>query len=157
MLYAPVAVSNWYPALTCGSLKLVFPSGHTPGNRHDRRAKQVEGLRCCVCLHTRYVCFPSPVLALSRPPCPSSSPFPTPLPSPLLLLLNHLLSPPLLTLASTPPILPLSSSFPTVEKSYGEGDMQSHNRRSNRPEQRTVLVARELVRYKVDIAALSET
>ncbi|BHF78876.1 hypothetical protein SprV_0602199300 [Sparganum proliferum] len=31
------------------------------------------------------------------------------------------------------------------------------NPRSNRPERRTALVARELVRYKVDIAALSET
>ncbi|VDL95823.1 unnamed protein product [Schistocephalus solidus] len=37
---APVAVSNWYPALTCGSSKLVLTSDHTPGNRHDRRAKQ---------------------------------------------------------------------------------------------------------------------
>ncbi|VDL96595.1 unnamed protein product [Schistocephalus solidus] len=27
-----------------------LPSGHTPGNRHDRRAKPGEGLRCCVCL-----------------------------------------------------------------------------------------------------------
>ncbi|VDL94493.1 unnamed protein product [Schistocephalus solidus] len=30
-----------------------LPSGHTPGNRHDRRAKPGEGLRCCVCLNTR--------------------------------------------------------------------------------------------------------
>ncbi|VDL89011.1 unnamed protein product [Schistocephalus solidus] len=43
---APVATSNWYPTLTCGSSKLVFPSGHTPGNRHDRRTKPGEGLRC---------------------------------------------------------------------------------------------------------------
>ncbi|VDL93488.1 unnamed protein product, partial [Schistocephalus solidus] len=103
------------------------PSGHTPANRHDQRAKPGEGLRCCVCLHTRYLCSLPPVLALSRPPCPSSSPFPTPLPSPL----------------TSPPPPPLSSSFysgfypsssssililpsfPTVEKSYGEGDMQS--------------------------------
>nr|VZI38636.1 unnamed protein product [Spirometra erinaceieuropaei] len=33
----------------------------------------------------------------------------------------------------------------------------SDNPRSNRPERRTALVARELARYKVDIAALSET
>nr|VZH96288.1 unnamed protein product [Spirometra erinaceieuropaei] len=31
------------------------------------------------------------------------------------------------------------------------------NPRSNRPERRTALIARELARYKVDIAALSET
>ncbi|BHF72079.1 hypothetical protein SprV_0401514200 [Sparganum proliferum] len=35
--------------------------------------------------------------------------------------------------------------------------MVSDNPRSNRPERRTALVARELARYKVDIAALSET
>ncbi|VDL94513.1 unnamed protein product [Schistocephalus solidus] len=154
---APVAVSNWYPALTCGSSKLVLPSGHTPGNRHDRRAKQGEGLRCCVCLYTSYVCSLPPVLALSRPPCPSSSPFPphSPPTSPL---------PPPLSSSSFSCLYPSSSSsiitlpsFPTVEICYGEGDMQSHNRRSNWPERRTALVARELVRYKVDIAALSET
>ncbi|VDM02444.1 unnamed protein product [Schistocephalus solidus] len=47
---APVAVSNRYPALTCGYSKLVPPSGYTPGNRHDLRAKLGEGLRCGVCL-----------------------------------------------------------------------------------------------------------
>ncbi|VDM06027.1 unnamed protein product [Schistocephalus solidus] len=31
------------------------PSGHSLGNRHQRRAKPGEGLRCCVCLRTRYV------------------------------------------------------------------------------------------------------
>ncbi|BHF75496.1 hypothetical protein SprV_0501859200 [Sparganum proliferum] len=35
--------------------------------------------------------------------------------------------------------------------------LQHDNPRSNRPERRTALVARELARYKVDIAALSET
>ncbi|VDM06060.1 unnamed protein product [Schistocephalus solidus] len=34
----PVAASNWYPTVTCGSSKLVPPSGHLPGNRHERRA-----------------------------------------------------------------------------------------------------------------------
>nr|VZI28946.1 unnamed protein product [Spirometra erinaceieuropaei] len=33
----------------------------------------------------------------------------------------------------------------------------TNNPRSNRPERRTALVAQELARYKVDIAALSET
>uniref|UniRef100_A0A183TTX3 Cytochrome c oxidase assembly protein COX16 homolog, mitochondrial n=1 Tax=Schistocephalus solidus TaxID=70667 RepID=A0A183TTX3_SCHSO len=32
---------------------LVLPSGHTPGNRQDWRAKPGEGLHFCVCLHTR--------------------------------------------------------------------------------------------------------
>nr|VZI29872.1 unnamed protein product [Spirometra erinaceieuropaei] len=35
--------------------------------------------------------------------------------------------------------------------------INDYNPRSNRPERRTALVARELARYKVDIAALSET
>ncbi|VDM03663.1 unnamed protein product [Schistocephalus solidus] len=40
---SPVAPQSW-----------VLPSGHTPDNRNDRRAKPGEGLRCCVCLHTRH-------------------------------------------------------------------------------------------------------
>ncbi|VDL92330.1 unnamed protein product [Schistocephalus solidus] len=39
---SPVAPRSW-----------VLPIGHTPGNRHDRWAKPGEGLRYCVCLHTR--------------------------------------------------------------------------------------------------------
>nr|VZI05638.1 unnamed protein product [Spirometra erinaceieuropaei] len=48
----------------------------------------------------------------------------------------------------------LSTSFPSPHSS--SSDWQD-NPRSNRPERRTALVARELARYKVDIAALSET
>ncbi|VDL89047.1 unnamed protein product [Schistocephalus solidus] len=102
----------------------------------------------------------------------TSAPFPLFLPSPVLLSFSHSTS---LFPSYSPPPPPLSSSsyscfysssspsiltlpsFPTVEKSYGEGDMQSHNQRSNRLERMTALVARELARYKVDIAALSET
>ncbi|BHF77807.1 hypothetical protein SprV_0602092100 [Sparganum proliferum] len=48
---------------------------------------------------------------------------------------------------------------------WSDGTLRRHRRyeassgtpKSNRPELRTALVARELVRYKVDIAALSET
>ncbi|VDL93874.1 unnamed protein product [Schistocephalus solidus] len=109
---APVAISNWYPALTCGASKLVLSSGHTPGNRHDRRAKPGEGLRCCVCIHTQYVCSLPTVLALSRPPCPSSSHFTTQLPSSLLLL--HHPSSLLLFLFL---LLPLSSPFPPSPRS----------------------------------------
>ncbi|VDL96961.1 unnamed protein product [Schistocephalus solidus] len=36
----PVAAYNGYPTLTCGPRSCALPSGHTPGNRHDRRAKQ---------------------------------------------------------------------------------------------------------------------
>ncbi|VDL94307.1 unnamed protein product [Schistocephalus solidus] len=49
----PVAIPSWYPTVTCGSSKLVLPSGHTPRNRHDWQAKPGKGLRCCVYLHTR--------------------------------------------------------------------------------------------------------
>ncbi|VDL98578.1 unnamed protein product [Schistocephalus solidus] len=97
-------------------MKLVLLSGHTPGNRHDWRTKPVEGLRCCVCLHTRYICSLPPVIALYRPPCPFSSPFP-PLPSSLLLILKPLISPHLLTPASTPHLLSLSSTFPPSPRS----------------------------------------
>ncbi|VDL88782.1 unnamed protein product [Schistocephalus solidus] len=39
---SPVAPRSW-----------VLPSVHNPGNLHERRAKPGEGLRCCVCFHTR--------------------------------------------------------------------------------------------------------
>ncbi|VDM03006.1 unnamed protein product, partial [Schistocephalus solidus] len=112
---SPVAPRSW-----------VLPSGHTPGNRHDRRAKpgRVSGV----------VCASTPGMSDSR-----------------------------------------TSHLPPLKKSYGGGDSNPAARvspltlaawnvrslldspRSNRPERRTALVARELARYKVDIAALSET
>ncbi|VDM02195.1 unnamed protein product, partial [Schistocephalus solidus] len=92
---SPLAPRSW-----------VLPSGHNPGNRHDRRAKPADrGSQIA-----KYT-----VVKLQRttiPPAPYSSPYPP-----------------------------------------GCSD----NPRSNRPERRTALVARELVRYKVDIGALSET
>ncbi|VDL88579.1 unnamed protein product [Schistocephalus solidus] len=55
---SPAAQRSWAPL-----------SGHTLGNRHDRRAKPGEGLRCCVWLHTRYLCSlsPSPLLSALSP------------------------------------------------------------------------------------------
>ncbi|VDL97087.1 unnamed protein product [Schistocephalus solidus] len=49
----------------------------------------------------------------------------------------------------------LSQSLQPYPSGYPPGC--SDNRRSNRPERRTALVAQELACYKVDIAALSET
>nr|VZI51202.1 unnamed protein product [Spirometra erinaceieuropaei] len=51
---------------------------------------------------------------------------------------------------------------PSETAAYGELESlstttRSHNPRSNRPERKAALVARELARYEVDIAALSET
>nr|VZI03351.1 unnamed protein product [Spirometra erinaceieuropaei] len=50
-----------------------------------------------------------------------------------------------------------SSPPPNPTGSLSESAQSGDNPRSNRPERRTALVARELARYKVDIAALSET
>ncbi|VDL86638.1 unnamed protein product [Schistocephalus solidus] len=86
------------PTLTSASSKLVLPSGHTPGNHHDRRAKPGEGLRCCVCLHTWYVCSLPPALS----PLPSSH-------SPHYSSQPTLLSPPTSTPSS--PLALLSSSL----------------------------------------------
>ncbi|VDL98742.1 unnamed protein product [Schistocephalus solidus] len=131
MVNDPVAASSWYRSLTCGSSKLVLPIGHTPGNPHDRRAEPGT--------LTRF----------------------------LLTLLSLLVS---FILASTPPLLPLSSLFPPPARSkmsYGDGDMQSRSRPRESVvlsltqivthKWRTVLAARKLARYKVDIAAFSET
>ncbi|BHF82136.1 hypothetical protein SprV_0802527300 [Sparganum proliferum] len=51
----------------------------------------------------------------------------------------------------------LQATKPYPNNRHVPVSLTSHNQRSNRPERRTVLVARELARYKVDIAALSET
>ncbi|VDL94049.1 unnamed protein product [Schistocephalus solidus] len=78
--------------------------------------------------------------------------------------------------ASTPGMSDSRTAIlPSLKKSYGEGGSNPaarvsplplaawnvrsllDNPRSDRPERRTALVTRELVRYKVDIAALSET
>uniref|UniRef100_A0A183T2J6 YTH domain-containing protein n=1 Tax=Schistocephalus solidus TaxID=70667 RepID=A0A183T2J6_SCHSO len=120
----------------------------------------------------------------------TSAPFPLFLPTPFSP------SPPPLSFSSSYSCLYHSSyssililpSFPTVEESYGEGDMQSlgffpvathratvttgglhqvrvsgvvcaftsDNPSSKRPDWRTALVAPELARYKVDIAAFSD-
>ncbi|VDL95512.1 unnamed protein product [Schistocephalus solidus] len=50
LLWPPLTGTQLSPV---ASLSWVLPSGHTPGQRHDRWAKPGEGLRCCVCLHTR--------------------------------------------------------------------------------------------------------
>ncbi|VDL90074.1 unnamed protein product [Schistocephalus solidus] len=64
------------------------------------------------------------------------------------------------TPASLPPP-PLPSPVPLYhgrKESYGEGNSNHiENPRRNEPERRTALVTRELARYKVPIAALSET
>ncbi|VDL96571.1 unnamed protein product [Schistocephalus solidus] len=51
----------------------VLPSGHTPGNRYERRAKPGEGLRCCVFLHTcsLHSSLLSSLSILSQPSIPS--------------------------------------------------------------------------------------
>ncbi|VDL90195.1 unnamed protein product [Schistocephalus solidus] len=105
-----VTASSWYQTLTVAPRSWVFPEGDNPGNRYDRITKPGEGLRCCVCLHTRYVCSLPPAF----PPLPSSLPFPISLPSPLLSpllpLLRVLLLSPLLsfTLTYLPPLFSLS-------------------------------------------------
>nr|VZI35291.1 unnamed protein product [Spirometra erinaceieuropaei] len=83
-------------------------SGHTPGNRLDRRAKPGEGaVRLCR------------VHSVLR--------------------------------------TPLDVWSDETLRRRRRNEALPDNPRSNRPERRTALVARELARYKVDIAALSET
>ncbi|VDL96487.1 unnamed protein product [Schistocephalus solidus] len=122
-----------------------------------------------VCVSTPGTSAPFLLLfRLSCPPCPSqlssakSNPlFPptSPPPPPRSPLSSYLSSSLLLLLFPLPfSLSPHISLLPPWSKmSYGKGYMQSHNPRSNRPERRTALVARELARYKVDISALSET
>ncbi|BHF83235.1 hypothetical protein SprV_0802637700 [Sparganum proliferum] len=83
-------------------------SGHTPGNRLDRRAKPGEGaVRLCR------------VHSILR--------------------------------------TPLDGWLDETLRRHRRDEALPDNPKSSRPERRTALVARELARYKVDIAALSET
>ncbi|VDL89167.1 unnamed protein product [Schistocephalus solidus] len=145
---SPVAPRSWFfpsatpqATATTGGLNQVRVSGVVCVSSHPVRLLPSP----CSCslpsslpfLLSFFLHFPLPFYFSSNPPLSSSSYscfYPSFYPSILIL----------------PP-------FPTVKTSYGEGDMQSHTRRSNRPKWRTALVARELARYKVDIAALNET
>ncbi|VDL92193.1 unnamed protein product [Schistocephalus solidus] len=120
---SPVAPRSW-----------VLPSGHTPGNRYDRQAKPVEGLRCCVCLHTRRPRLADRKLRGRKTQTNNNTPRP---------------HPPRHTLQA-------ARVSPLIIAAWNVRSLLD-NPRSDRPEQRTALVARELARYKVDIAALSET
>nr|VZI44050.1 unnamed protein product [Spirometra erinaceieuropaei] len=133
---SPVAPRSW-----------ALLSGHTPGNRLDRRAKPGEGIRACTCTRGIVVCVGRMDLRVDivetrlcldhrrRPPAYSSSS-----PTPTFRRRSR----------QTGRVSPLTLAAWNVRSLLD-------NPRSNRPERRTALVARELARYKVDIAALSET
>ncbi|VDM02895.1 unnamed protein product [Schistocephalus solidus] len=115
----------------------VLPSGNSPGNRHDWQAKPGEGLRCCVCLHTRRSRLADRKLRGRKTKTNNNTPRPNPP--------RHTLQ-----AAQAAQVSPLTLAAWNVRSLLD-------NPRSNRPERRIALVARELARYKVDIAALSET
>ncbi|BHF59924.1 hypothetical protein SprV_0100288500 [Sparganum proliferum] len=112
-------------------LRWALLSGHTPGNRLDRRAKPGEGIRACTSTHGTVVSAGRMDLRVDTVKTRLC----------LAIAGGHQLFSFFSSSYFSPPQLP---------------DWQN-NPRSNRPERRTVLVARELARYKVDIAALSET
>ncbi|VDM06335.1 unnamed protein product [Schistocephalus solidus] len=120
---SPVAHRSW-----------VLPSGHTPGNRHDRRAKQSEGLRCCVCLHIRRPQLTDHKIRGRKTQTNNNTPHPHP-----------------------PDHTPKAAWVSPLTLAAWNVRSLLENPRSNRSERRTPLVAPELVRYKVDITALSET
>ncbi|VDL94096.1 unnamed protein product [Schistocephalus solidus] len=66
---------------------------------------------------------------------------------------------PSLTGTQLSPVAPRSWVLPSTHTTGNRHDRRAKpdNRRSNQPERRTAIFARGLARYKVDIAALSET
>ncbi|BHF70849.1 hypothetical protein SprV_0401390200 [Sparganum proliferum] len=123
-------------------------SGHTPGNRLDRRAKPGEGgyPLCALCHVHRVLRTPldgwlDGTPSRRRREETSSTP-------PVIWLLERRIVETRLRLTGR--VSPLTLAAWNVRSLLD-------NPRSNRPERRTALVARELARYKVDIAALSET
>ncbi|VDL93343.1 unnamed protein product [Schistocephalus solidus] len=120
---SPVAPQSW-----------VLPSGPTPGNRRDRRAKQGKGLGCCVCLNTRRPRLADHKISGHKIQKNNNTPRPNP-----------------------PHHTPQAARVRPHTIAAWNVHFLLKNPRSNRLERRTALVARELARYKVDIAALSET
>ncbi|BHF84090.1 hypothetical protein SprV_0902724000 [Sparganum proliferum] len=150
-------------------------SGHTPGNRLDRRAKPGEGIRACTSTHGTVASAGRTDLRVAI------------VETRLCLAIagghqsgrgrrqnthgrnsqnannnNNNLSPRTAYSPSSPPPTFRRRSRQTGRVSplnLAAWNVRSllDNPRSNRPERRTALVARELARYKVDIAALSET
>nr|VZI17159.1 unnamed protein product [Spirometra erinaceieuropaei] len=114
-------------------------SGHTPGNRLDRRAKPGEGALCAVpCAQGLRIPLDGRsdgTLRRHRRDVSPSSSSPSRHPT-----RSH----------QTGRVSPLTLAAWNVRSLLD-------NPRSKRLERRTALVARELARYKVDIAALSET
>nr|VZI14931.1 unnamed protein product [Spirometra erinaceieuropaei] len=122
-------------------------SGHTPGNRLDRRAKPGEGIRACTCTRGTVVCAGRMDLRVDIVETR--------------LCLDHRRRPPAYSSSSPTPTFRRRSCqtgrvSPLTLAAWNVRSLLD-NPRSNRPERRTALVARELARYKVDIAALSET
>nr|VZH92167.1 unnamed protein product [Spirometra erinaceieuropaei] len=122
-------------------------SGHTPGNRLDRRAEPGEGIRACTCTRGTVVCAGRMDLRVDIVETR--------------LCLDHLRRPPAYSPSSPTPTFRRRSRqtgrvSPLTLAAWNVRSLLD-NPRSNRPERRTALVARELARYKVDIAALSET
>nr|VZI30843.1 unnamed protein product [Spirometra erinaceieuropaei] len=114
-------------------------SGHTLGNRLDRRAKPGEGIRACTCTRGTVVFAGRMNLRVDIVETR--------------LCLDHHRRPPGKFFLSLFFFFFFSYSYFSPPQSPDWQD----NPRSNRPERRTALVARELARYKVVIAARSET
>nr|VZI29711.1 unnamed protein product [Spirometra erinaceieuropaei] len=128
-------------------LRWALLSGHTPGNRLDRRAKPGEGIRACTCTRGTVVCAGRMDLRVDIVETR--------------LCLDHRRRPPAYSSSSPTPTFRRRSRqtgrvSPLTLAAWNVRSLLDNPRR-NRPERRTALVARELARYKVDIAALSET
>ncbi|BHF60198.1 hypothetical protein SprV_0100316100 [Sparganum proliferum] len=134
-------------------LRWALLSGHTPGNRLDRRAKPGEGIRARTCTQGTVVSagrMDLRVDILETRLC-------------LAIAGGHQVNDSAAYTSSSPPPSRRPTRFPQTGRvsslTLAARNIRSllDNARSNRSERRTALVARELAGYKVDIAALSET
>ncbi|VDL99631.1 unnamed protein product [Schistocephalus solidus] len=154
----PISPAHTAPATsTHASTCWVIPSDQTSGNRHDRRAKPVDGLQCCVSPHPVHLYpSPSPLLPAYHSVLPSlSSSQPTPLSTPLSPVPFHRTLP---SSSAVETVLRKNNSSPNpLTRAAWNVRSILDNPKSDRSERRMALVTRKLARYKVDMTALSET
>ncbi|VDL92180.1 unnamed protein product [Schistocephalus solidus] len=140
LLWPPLIGNQLSPMAPCS---WALPSGRTPGYHYDRRAKPGEGLRCCVCLHTRNN---DPTTSTSATPAsdPTTTTTPTTyinfIDAPPTTIIDTILPPP-----SLAPITAMNTTCPTPATSDYLPPATSTTTATNTSDEDSVLTSRPIL------------